>query len=219
MTELQRVQRARMILAYRLKQCPATLAWRKVNPDSKASNESATELCRRELVWFNQWLVEHPNGPVPKGDWRQEPKRCIGVDGRQCGKEILRRRKRCEECAAAQRKLDRRGYKRDYHRSHREPENAKRNERRCRQHQRAREAAVAAEKQKQRDAVVAGPWLRHDKDTGRLYLWYPKTGEIKWLHFTYGGFGTRPQDQDMDAETLRDMLKRAGLDETKLYDL
>ena len=68
-------------------------------------------------------------------------------------------------------------------------------------------------------AVIAGPYLRHSKYNGRPYFWYPKTGHREWLYYTYGGFGTRPQDRDMDAETLRDMLKRAGLDETKLYDL
>ena len=219
MTERQRLQRARMLLVYRAKPCTNATAWRKVSPGTRSSDKSAAEMCRRELVWLRRWLDEHPGVPVPKGDWRQEPKLCIGVTDRPCGEEIPRRQKRCPACAAEQIRLNRRGYKQNYHRSHREPENAKRNERRVRQRQREHDAAVAVEQQKQREAVIAGPYLRHSKYNGRPYFWYPKTGHREWLYYTYGGFGTRPQDRDMDAETLRDMLRRAGLDETKLYDL
>ena len=219
MTERQRLQRTRMLLADRLKQCSPALAWRNANPGSKASDKSAAEMCRRELVWLSWWLDEHPAVPMPKGDWQQEPKLCIGVTDRPCGEEIPRRQKRCPACAAEQIRLNRRGYKRNYHRSHREPENAKRNERRDRQRQREHDAVVAAEQEKLREAVLAGPYLRHDKYTGQPYSWYPKTGHREWLRHTYGGFGTRPEARDMDAERLRDMLKRAGLDETKLYDL
>ena len=155
MTERQRLQRARMLLDYRVKGSPPATSWRKANSGSKASDKSAAEMCRRELAWLSRWLDEHPEGPMPAaGDWRQEPKRCIGVDGRSCGEEIPRRPKRCPACTAEQRKLDRRGYKRNYHRSHRELENAKRNERRCRQHQRER-----------------------DEVTRRPYLFFPTTGE------------------------------------------
>ena len=177
MTERQRLQRVRMLLADRLKQCSPALAWRNANPGSKASDKSAAEMCRRELVWLSWWLDEHPEGPVPKGDWRQTPKLCIGVADRPCGEEIPRRQKRCPACAAAQRQLDRRGYKRNYHRSHREPENAKRNERRCQQRQRERDAAAAAAERAEKKRLAALPRLERDEFTRRPYLFFPKTGK------------------------------------------
>ena len=181
-TERQRLQRARMLLADRLKQCSPALAWRNANPGSKASDKSAAEMCRRELVWLSRWLDEHLEGRIPAaGDWRKKPERCIGIPDRPCGEEIPRRQKRCEACAAAQRQLDRRGYKRKHHRSHRELENAKRNERRCRQHQRERDVAATVAELKEIVHRAALPRLKRDRVTGRPYLYYPKTGKREYL--------------------------------------
>ena len=171
MTERQRLRRARMLFKHR--GIPRAAAWRKVNPGTRASDKSAAEMCVRELSWFRQWLVEHP-GEVR---WRQEPKRCIGVDDRPCGKEIPRRQKRCKACADKQKLLKQPGYGLNYYRSHRELANAKRNERRGRQHQREREAATAAAEQKKREHRAKVPRLV--EYNGREYLHYPETGEWK----------------------------------------
>ncbi|MDD9997990.1 MAG: hypothetical protein OXQ89_09630, partial [Rhodospirillaceae bacterium] len=90
MTERQRLQRARMLLKHRIAGHPPAAAWRKVKPDTVASDKSAAEMCVRALSDFRRWLVEHPGEVPPAGDWRQEPKRCIGVADRPCGKEISR---------------------------------------------------------------------------------------------------------------------------------
>ena len=86
-------------------------------------------MCRGELHWLERWIEEHPRVPVPDGDWRKEPRRCIGVADRPCGEEVSRRRKRCAACAKEQIRLNRRVYNLTYFRIHKKPANAARNAR------------------------------------------------------------------------------------------
>ena len=181
MTERQRLQRARMLFKHRIAGRPPAAAWRKVNPGTEASDKSAAEMCGRELSWFRRWLVEHPGEVPPAGDWRQEPKRCIGVADRPCGVEISRRQKRCTACAAGQKLLNQPGYGLNYYRSHPETANTKRNERRLRQHQRERDAAAAAAEQKKREHRANLP--REVEYERKKYRYHPKTS--KWDIWSY----------------------------------
>ena len=178
MTEQKRLQRVRLLLAHVAEGCSEAVAWRKANPRNKASDKSAAEMFRREMRWIaRRWMKYHPAAPAPASDWWQEPKQCIGVDDRPCGKEIPRWRKRCPTCATEQDRLNRRGYGRTYYRSHREPANTKRNERRGRQHQRERDAAAAAAKRAEEERRAKLP--RPVEYNGKKYLYDPKTGEWK----------------------------------------
>ena len=181
MTERQRQQRARMLLKHRIAGHPPAAAWRKVKPDTVASDKSAAEMCVRALSDFRRWLVEHPGEVPPAGDWRQEPKRCIGVADRPCGKEISRRQKRCQACAEEQKRLNQPRYRRNYSPSYREPANAKRNERRGRQQLRELiQKAAAAEQKKREDRAKLPVRVEYN---GREYLYYPETG--KWEIWGY----------------------------------
>ena len=181
MTERQRLQRALMLVKHRAAGHSPTAAWRKVKPDTVASDKSAAEMCARELSWLERWMKKHPKVPVPAGDWRQEPKRCIGVAARPCGKEISRRQKRCQACAEEQKRLNQPGYGLNYYRSNREPANAKRNERRGRQQLRELIQKAAAAKREEREHRAKLP-VRVEYN-GREYLYYPETG--KWEIWGY----------------------------------
>ena len=179
MTEQQRLQRAHMLIIRHAAGSAPASAWCEVNPDtSDQSDAEMAEMYEREVEWLVQWLRKHPefslrDGPfgVPRSKW------CIGVDGRPCGKKVPRRRKRCTACADEQIRLNRRGYNRTYFRTHREPLNAKRNERRSRQHQRERDAAAAVAEQKR---GANRPEVTVDKRTGKLRIYDPRTGK-DWI--------------------------------------
>ena len=189
MTERRRLQRAHMLVVHRAAGYPPAAAWRRVNPENKAIDKSAAEMCRREVHWLERWMEEHPDDPVPAGDWREPPaKQCIGVADRPCGKEICRRRKRCPACATEQRRLKRPDYGRNYYRSHREHLNAKRNERRRRQHQRERIAKEAAAKREEEARQAAMQRMIVDERTGRKYLLDPVTGKREYQN-SDGRFG------------------------------
>ena len=181
LTERQRLQRAHALVVHRAAGCPPAAAWRKANTGSKASEKSAAEMCRREVHWLERWMAEHPDVPVPAGDWRgPSAKRCIGVADRPCGQEISRRRKRCEACAAEQRRLQQRGYRRNYYKANREPCNAKRNERRGRQQARELVEAAEAAKRAEEERRAAMPRMIVDKRTGKTCLYDPKTGRREY---------------------------------------
>ena len=199
MTERQRLQRARMLFKHRIAGRPPAAAWRKVNPGTEASDKSAAEMCGRELSWFRRWLVEHPGEVPPAGDWRQEPKRCIGVADRPCGVEISRRQKRCTACAAGQKLLNQPGYGLNYYRSHPETANTKRNERRLRQHQRERDAAAAAAEQKKREHRANLP--REVEYERKKYRYHPKTG-------TFGATATSTTRSGNSFPSRRDIPSR-----------
>lgn len=178
MTERQHLQRARMLLAHVAEGCSEAVAWRKVKPRSKASSDkSAADMFRREM----RQIARHPDAPALAHDWWQEPKRCIGIDDRPCGKEIPRRQKRCKTCADEQISLDRRGYNRKYHRSHKESLNPKRNDRR---RKRKLDEAAAAAKPTEEERRAKLPRLV--EYNGKEYLYYPETGE--WEIWGYRHF-------------------------------
>ena len=201
MTERQRLQRAQKLAVHCAAGCSPAVAWRKVKPVSKASDKNAAKLCEREMGRLKRWLDENPNPGVPwwleenpgesDGDGMQEPansKQCIGVAERPCEAKISRRRKRCTTCAAEQRRLKRRGYGLTYYRSHREQLNAKRNQRRLRQHLREFIQKAAAAKREERARRAALPRLERDEATGRCYLFDPKTGQREYQN-PDGGYG------------------------------
>ena len=170
MTELQRLQRAHMLVIRRAADCSPASAWREVSPDtSDQSDAEMAEMYEREVDWLVQWLKKHPEVSLREGTLGEpRPKWCIGVDDRPCGKKILRRRKRCRPCAAEQIRLNRRGYNRNYFRSHKEPLNAKRNERRRRQRQRERDEAAAAAEQAEKERHANLPRVIVDERTGKM---------------------------------------------------
>ena len=173
MTEQQRLQRAHMLVIRHAAGSAPASAWCEVNPDtSDQSDAEMAEMYEREVEWLVQWLRKHPEFSLRDGPFGvPRPKWCIGVDGRPCGKKVPRRRKRCTACAAEQIRLNRRGYNRTYFRTHREPLNAKRNERRSRQQQRERDAAAAVAEQKR---GANRPEVTVDKRTGKLRIYDPK---------------------------------------------
>ena len=184
MTERQHLQRARMLAVYCAAGCTNAQAWRKANPGCKASDKSAAEMCRRELIGLGRWMEDHPGVVPPDGDWRKALKYCIGVTDRPCGKEIDRG-KRCPACAAKQKRLSQPGYRRTYYEKNREPANAARSERHRKQHQKeldaaaATAAAAAKRKEEKRRANTSWP-VEHD---GKQYRYYPMT--VKWEILSY----------------------------------
>ena len=64
-------------------------------------------------------------------------KTCIGVADRPCGREIPARQKRCLDCQAENRRLQKQGYSQAYFKDNRERLNEKRRARRRKQRQRA----------------------------------------------------------------------------------
>ena len=189
MTERKRLQRARMLVVFCAGACPEAVAWRKVKPESKASDSDAARLCRGELRWLSRWMERHPGVPVPDGDGSEQPlNRCMGVADRPCEAEIPRRRKRCTACAAEQRRRLRTVYGRNYYRSHRESLDAKRKERRRRQQQRERAEKAAAAKREEIERRAAMLRMIVDSRTGKKYIFDPKTGVREELNLG-GGFG------------------------------
>lgn len=181
MTERQRLQRVRELLAHYEAGCSPAAAWRKVNPGKEASDKSAADMFRRELRWLARWwLEEHPGAPALASDWWQRPKRCIGVDDRPCGKKIDRRQTRCTACTKEQRRKKRTDYNRNHHRSHKKSLNPKRNDRRDRAHQRELAAEAAAAKQKEEERRANMPRLI--ERNGKKYSYAPKTGEYEVLN-------------------------------------
>ena len=137
LTEEARRHRASYLLLTRtLGKTPHAEAWRVVYPNAKCTDASAGELVRREIRWFKEtrarerapfarmYDVQTPESePVATVDEPppQKMKRCEGVAGRQCEQEVpaVRNRKRCATCSKENRKLQKRGYGREYYRDHR----------------------------------------------------------------------------------------------------
>ena len=122
-------------------------AWRFVNPNSKSNDNSAAELTRRELQWYERNRVDLSRRfgrfadppPSPPGDRhaRSEKggsaapmKRCAGLADRPCRKKMLPRRKRCATCSKENRRRQKQGYNERYFQANRETLNEKRRERR-----------------------------------------------------------------------------------------
>ena len=122
-------------------------AWRFVNPKSKSNDNSAAELTRRELQWYernredlsrrfgrfadvSQSLLGHHQARNEPGGSAAPMKRCAGLADRPCRKKMLPRRKRCATCSKENRRRQRQGYNERYFQANREALNEKRLERR-----------------------------------------------------------------------------------------
>ncbi|MCY4442166.1 MAG: hypothetical protein OXE53_18405 [Deltaproteobacteria bacterium] len=137
---------------------PHAEAWRIVNPGSKASDQAAAELTRRELRFLDEqralqrekerqdFLASNLSiqGLLQRGFAEDEEDeedtvehQCIGVAGQPCENERDGRSKRCSTCRAEHKRRLRRRQNQRYLRKHRMRLNAKRRTRR----QKAREWA------------------------------------------------------------------------------
>ena len=129
-------------------------AWRFVNPNSKSNDNSAAELTRRELQWYernredlsrrfgrfadvSQSLLGHHQARNEPGASAAPMKRCAGLADRPCRKKVLPRRKRCATCSKENRRRQKEVYNQRYFQANREPLNEKRRERRRKARQRA----------------------------------------------------------------------------------
>ena len=122
MSEQVRKARAERLLQLREEGMSPAAAWRVVDSDSKATDSSAAERTRSEIRRYREryCVVDAPgesdgleggeaggpNGSALNGaaaevaeDVAAKPaKRCAGVAGRPCGKEISGRSPRCDDC-------------------------------------------------------------------------------------------------------------------------
>ena len=148
MTEQERMHRATRLLMYRaLGEMPPAEAWRLVNPNSKSNDNSAAELTRRELQWYernredlsrrfgrfadvSQSLLGHHQARNEPGGSAAPMKRCAGLADRPCRKRITTRRKRCATCSKENRRRQKEVYNERYFQANRETLNEKRRERR-----------------------------------------------------------------------------------------
>lgn len=206
MTQQKRLHRAEeLFLHYVICETSPAEAWRLANPNSKCNDTSAAAQTRRELGWYEQH-IEPPNrengfeellrcgdpidsitsepGHRPKsnsGASAAKPgKTCIGVAGRPCGREIPARRKRCQDCQAENRRLQKQGHDQAYFKDNRERLNAKRRERRRKQRQCAVVDAVATLIRNELKRQATLPRLIA-KPGERPYLLDPLTGKKDFL--------------------------------------
>ena len=155
MTTQERMYRAERLFVRRVLygMRPAE-AWRFVNPNSKSNDNSAAELTRREIQWYEQNRDSLPqrfgrfadvpaSSPDPfqarsdDGCSAAPMKRCAGLADRPCRKKVLPRRKRCATCSKENRRRQKEVYNQRYFQANREPLNEKRRERRRKARQRA----------------------------------------------------------------------------------
>ena len=173
-------------------------AWRFVNPNSTSNDNSAAELTRRELQWYERNRVDLSRRFGRFADPLQSPpghfqarsedgrgsavamKRCAGLADRPCRKKIPARRKRCATCSKENRRRQKEVYNQRYFQANREALNEKRRERR----RTARQQAVVDEifeclraEAKRRAAL---PRLIGDPGE-RPRLFYPTTGKTEYL--------------------------------------
>ena len=133
---------------------PPAEAWRFVNPNSKSNDNSAAELTRREIQWyernrdslsqrFGRFADVPASSPEPfqarseDGGSAAPMKRCAGLADRPCRKKMLPRRKRCATCSKENRRRQKQGYNERYFQANRETLNEKRRERRRKARQQA----------------------------------------------------------------------------------
>ena len=129
-------------------------AWRFVNPKSKSNDNSAAELTRRELQWyernkedisrrFGRFADVSASSPEPfqarsdDGCTATPMTKCAGLADRPCRKKMLPRRKRCATCSKENRRRQKQGYNQVYFQANREALNEKRRERRRKARQQA----------------------------------------------------------------------------------
>lgn len=135
MTRQMRRQRAEILFGYCVLEGKSPgEAWRALHPEADCTEADATRMTLREGRWVVDDLKreqERANSPAAHEDTPLGLKRCAGVANRECSEEIPARRKRCESCAAEQKRVLRQGYNRDYYQAKREELNEKRRERRA----------------------------------------------------------------------------------------
>ena len=172
-------------------------AWRFVNPNSKSNDNSAAELTRRELQWYERNRENPPRSLGGFPDMRQSSpghhqarsddgatttpvKRCAGVADRPCRKKVLPRRKRCASCSKENRRRQRQGYNQSYFQANRETLNEKRRERRRKA--RTRQAVEPIVEWVKAEAKRRAALPRMIENPGeRPRLFYPTTGNTKYL--------------------------------------
>ena len=142
MNEQVRKARAERLLQLREEGMSPAAAWRVVDSDSKATDSSAAERTRSEIRRYREryCVVDAPgesdgleggeaggpNGSALNGaaaevaeDVAAKPaKRCAGVAGRPCGKEISGRSPRCDDCRKEHGRLRKQRNNRNDHRRH-----------------------------------------------------------------------------------------------------
>ena len=149
------MHRATRLLMYRaLGEMPPAEAWRLVNPNSKSNDNSAAEMTRREIQWYEQnrdslsqrfgrFSDVPASSPEPfqarseDGGSTAPMTKCAGLADRPCRKKVLPRRKRCATCSKENRRRQKEVYNQRYFQANREPLNEKRRERRRKARQRA----------------------------------------------------------------------------------
>ena len=180
-----------------IREMPPAEAWRFVNPSSESNDNSAAEMTRREIQWYERNRVDLSRRfgrfadppPSPPGDRhaRSEKggsaapmKRCAGLADRSCRKKVLPRRKRCATCSKENRRQQRSGYNQRYFQANREPLNEKRRERRRKA--RARRAVEPIVEWMKEEAKRRAALPRLVGDPGeRPRLFYPTTGKTEYL--------------------------------------
>ena len=172
-------------------------AWRFVNPKSKSNDNSAAELTRRELQWyernkdslsqrFGRFSDVPASSPEPfqarseDGGSAAPMKRCAGLADRPCRKRITTRRKRCATCSKENRRRQKQGYNERYFQANREPLNEKRRERRRKARQQAVVDAVVEVFRAEAKRRAALPRLI-GKPGERSRLLDPTTGKSEYL--------------------------------------
>ena len=150
--------RAERLLMYRvIREMPPAEAWRLVNPNSKSNDNSAAEMTRREIQWYERnrdslsqrfgRFADVPGSSHEPFQARSDDgctatpmkpmKRCAGLADRPCRKKMPARRTRCTTCSTENRRRQKEGYNQHYFQANREPLNEKRRERRRKARQRA----------------------------------------------------------------------------------
>ena len=172
-------------------------AWRFVNPNSKSNDNSAAELTRRELQWyernredisrrFGRFADVSASSPEPfqarseEGGSTAPMKRCAGLADRPCRKKIPARRKRCATCSRENRRRQKQGYNERYFQANREALNEKRRERRRTARQQAVVDAIFECLRAEAKRRAALPRLLGDPGE-RPRLFDPITGKTEYL--------------------------------------
>ena len=198
MTTQERMYRAERLLVRRvLHGMRPAEAWRFVNPNSTSNDNSAAELTRRELQWYernkedlsrrfgrfadvSQLLPGHHEVRSDEEGTATPMKRCAGFADRPCRKRITTRRKRCATCSKENRRRQKEAYNQRYFQANREALNEKRRERRRTARQQAVVDAIFACLRAEAKRRASLPRLIGDPGE-RPRLLHPTTGKTEYL--------------------------------------
>ena len=194
--------RAERLLMYRvIREMPPAEAWRLVNPNSKSNDNSAAEMTRREIQWYERnrdslsqrfgRFADVPGSSHEPFQARSDDgctatpmkpmKRCAGLADRSCRKKVLPRRKRCATCSKENRRQQRSGYNQRYFQANREPLNEKRRERRRKARARRAVEPIVEWMKEEAKRRAALPRLV-GKPGERPRLLDPATGKSEYLY-------------------------------------